>query len=142
MIVVDASVAVKWFIEEPDSAAADALLLRFGRAIHAPDLLLIETAGAIVRRHNERSQTHPEMIESASVWRFMWQNFVQAHRTGGDEVIAATGIAADLGHPLKDCLYLALAIRLGCDLATSDVRFRDRAGSRYPQVRLLAELVS
>ena len=51
MIVVDASVAVKWFLVEAGSEAAPALLETESEIV-GPDLLLIEVAGAIVRRRN------------------------------------------------------------------------------------------
>jgi predicted nucleic acid-binding protein len=54
-------------------------------------------------------------------------------------VAEAAGIALRLGHPLADCLYLALAIELDCDLATCDAKFQARASSAYPRVQLLSE---
>jgi len=47
VLVVDASVAVKWLIEESDSAVAEALSVR---ALAAPSLLLVECASALWRR--------------------------------------------------------------------------------------------
>ena len=43
-VVVDASVAIKWVVDEPGLAAA-ALLLD-GRPLHAPSLLFVEAANA------------------------------------------------------------------------------------------------
>jgi len=51
-LVVDASVAVKWFLPEPDAEPAVALL-RAGHRLIAPDLLWIEVASVlwkVVRR--------------------------------------------------------------------------------------------
>ena len=48
-------------------------------------------------------------------------------------------IALELGHPLTDCLYLALAIDLDCELATCDVKFRAKAAPIYPRIKLLAD---
>lgn len=56
-------------------------------------------------------------------------------------LIAASALAIQLGHPLKDCLYLALARELGCALATCDVRFRNRALEAYPDIKLLTYYV-
>ncbi len=44
-LVIDASVALKWVIEEDDSAAAMALLL--GEPLVAPDFLAIECANGL-----------------------------------------------------------------------------------------------
>ena len=52
-IVVDASVIVALYVEEPLSLAAEATLTRArdeGAGLHAPDLLLIECANAFWKR--------------------------------------------------------------------------------------------
>jgi predicted nucleic acid-binding protein len=41
--VVDASVAVKWYLEEPESEAA-LILLDGSFELHAPDLIYVEVA--------------------------------------------------------------------------------------------------
>lgn len=48
MIVVDASVAVKWFIPTADSDQAIALL-RSGQKLIAPELIRVEVAAALTR---------------------------------------------------------------------------------------------
>ena len=53
---------------------------------------------------------------------------------------AAADLAMRLGHPLKDCIYLVLADRLGCTVVTADARFRDRVADPA-RVELLADLV-
>lgn len=53
LCVVDASVVLKWFLREPDSAAADSLLEKFlnnEADLIAPDLILVETASALWKR--------------------------------------------------------------------------------------------
>jgi predicted nucleic acid-binding protein len=49
----------------------------------------------------------------------------------------AAALALDLGHPLKDCVYLAMAMELGCDLVTCDARFAEKACEAWAGVRLL-----
>ena len=46
-MIVDASVAVKWLVEENGTAAAGALLASHAGDLRAPDMLMIEVAGAI-----------------------------------------------------------------------------------------------
>jgi predicted nucleic acid-binding protein len=61
-------------------------------------------------------------------------------RIGDDPLVRAARLAVTLGHPIRDCIHLALADQLGCALTTCDVGFRDRVGD--PEcVRVLAELV-
>lgn len=55
MPVVDASVALKWFVDEPDSAPALALRnahIAGQSPLVAPDLLIYEVANALL--HNSR----------------------------------------------------------------------------------------
>ena len=46
-------------------------------------------------------------------------------------------IATELGHPLQDCLYLAVSENLEADLVTADRKFVAAARRNYPLVRLL-----
>jgi predicted nucleic acid-binding protein len=50
MIVIDASVAVKPYLEEPGADAATELLVGTERLL-APELIQTEVAGALCRRH-------------------------------------------------------------------------------------------
>jgi predicted nucleic acid-binding protein len=52
MIVIDASLAVKWFLVEADSSDANRFLADFAGQIAVPDLIVIEVASALVRRAN------------------------------------------------------------------------------------------
>jgi predicted nucleic acid-binding protein len=57
--VVDASVVLKWFLPEPDSAAADFLLEKFLNdevELLAPDLMLAERASALSKRAMVRKE--------------------------------------------------------------------------------------
>lgn len=138
MIVVDASVAVKWFLLEPGSDAALDVLSRVDDPLHGPDLLLVEVTSAIVRQTNQRIITREDASHATRRWMSAWgSGQVHAHQLSIPLISAATRIAIDLGHPLKDCIYLALALDLGCALLTADAKFRDRAVSRYPAVALL-----
>jgi predicted nucleic acid-binding protein len=58
-------------------------------------------------------------------------------RTANADLLRATNLAIDLGHPLKDCIYLALAMELGCDLVTADARFAAKAREVWAGVRVL-----
>jgi predicted nucleic acid-binding protein len=46
-------------------------------------------------------------------------------------------LAIDIGHPLKDCVYLVLAMELDCELVTCDARFAKKAKSVWGRVRVL-----
>ena len=52
MIVIDASLAVKLYLDEPGSEEAIVLMESSDGEISAPDLLVVEVASALVRRAN------------------------------------------------------------------------------------------
>ncbi len=138
MIVVDASLAVKWVLAEPDSPAALRFLAARAPELTAPDLLFVEVGSALVRKANIDVSLRETMRGQLEEWSVAWRNhFVRAARTDPVAILRAGHIAMDLGHPLKDCVYLALAIELGCDLATCDVKFAAKALAVWPGVRLL-----
>lgn len=140
MIVVDASLAAKWALWESDTEAALQFLRTYRDELTAPDVMFLEVAGAIVRQANMRKDIAHDMLAALAKWTAVsGEQIVQARATTLPQLYRAGRLAIELGHPLKDCVYLALALELGCDLATCDVKFRDKAGPYYPQVRLLAD---
>lgn len=139
-VVVDASLALKWIIDETDSDPARRFFVKHHGEMHAPDLLLIEVAGSLVRRANERKATSYDSIDGVHQIRARLNEAAYLHRVTPELIGVSAELAIALGHPIKDCVYLALADRLGCPLATSDVKFRDRVADPA-RVKLLAELV-
>ena len=125
-VVVDASIALKWVLEEPDSGLARRLL---DRPLHAPDLLLIECANTL--GHKVRRQTlDPE--GAAALYAHLASAPVAFGASGG-LVQAALSIALELEHPAYDCLYLAMAETMSLQVVTADGRFA-RAVGRVPRL--------
>lgn len=131
-LVVDASVAVKFSVEESGSSEA-VELIRTEPSLVAPDLILTEAANAywaMVRRgrllmiHAER---HLDDLPGY---------FERLYPTG-TLIREALAIAFALRHPVYDCVYLALATRLRCRLVTADRKFHAKAFGHYP-IDLLA----
>lgn len=141
MIVVDASLATKSVLTEADSDAAVAFMAGFAGAMAGPDLLLTEVAAAIVRNANDRRHSQERADHLLAVWQGVWRDgLIEMHRLTPVQLVTAAQLAMGIGHPLADCIYLALAMDLRCPLATCDARFRDKALPTYPQIRLLDEL--
>jgi predicted nucleic acid-binding protein len=113
-LVVDASVAVKWVLNEQRSAEANAL--RDEDDLVAPSLIAVEIGSALwkaVRRGTiQRRDALPAL--RASLLPF-------ASLVADDALhLRALTFALDLGHPVPDCFYLALAEQQNAPLATAD----------------------
>lgn len=114
-LVVDASVAIKWVVEEPGSTAAIQL---FEHKLVAPDLLISECADTLwkkVRRGNLTS-TGAEIAASALV-----RANVDLIPTRSLLPMCVT-LAMELDHPAYDSIYLALAAKRGSRFITADER--------------------
>ena len=57
--------------------------------------------------------------------------------TSPDLLVRAANLALELGHPLKDCVYLALAMDLDCKLITCDAKFASKASVKWGNVQVL-----
>jgi len=127
IVVVDASVAVKWFIHEPDRPAARRLLEPDSRLI-APELLVAEVASAMWKRVMAgEGDARQAPLTAASLPRFFARLLPLAPLAA-----RALEIAAALRHPVYDCFYLALAESEDTMLVTADRRLIGRlAGSRW-----------
>jgi predicted nucleic acid-binding protein len=138
VIVIDASLAVKWFIREKFSLEAMALFEEHGGAIIVPDIFVIEVIGVLVRRANIDKSLRIESEDSLRRFRTAFdEQEITAQRSESVTMAQATALALTLGHPLKDCIYLALAMELECELVTCDARFAAKAKGVWDRVRVL-----
>ncbi len=140
MIVIDASLAVKWFLEEADSDLAGELFAEFLGQIGVPELFGIEVAAALVREGNIDKPNAGTMRQAvADLVNFLSDGSLETREQGPPQLAKAATLAFDLGHPLKDCVYLALAMELGCELVTCDARFAAKAKGVWAGVRVLGD---
>ena len=138
MIVVDASLVVKLFRQETHSDLAEQTYARHRGQLAAPDLLVVEVGAALVRNANMSRSSRPFIeIALAEFGEVIRDGTIALHRLNERQLSAAAHHALDLGHPLKDCIYLALAMELGCDLVTADARFAAKARGVWAGVRVL-----
>lgn len=140
MIVIDASLAVKWMLWETDTPKALSFLRAHYRELVAPELIYIEVAGVIVRTGNRDKSLSADALRALNKWTTAWSDHVvKNYRVTQRRLFNASSMALSIGHPLKDCIYLALAKELKAELATCDTKFRDKAVTLYPHIRLLED---
>jgi predicted nucleic acid-binding protein len=121
-IVVDASIAYLWFANEPDRSGADALL-ETDSPLLAPDLMAVEATNAWwkkLRRHEMEQTDVEQAVTNLLALGIGWT-------PSATLLPSAARLAAELGHPIYDCLYLALAVSFSAPLATADKRLRQAA---------------
>jgi predicted nucleic acid-binding protein len=139
MIVVDASVIVKWFIPEVGAHSAKALLATADELV-APELARVEVTSALTRRAIRQELGDADVEDTLRIWfRALADGQVFLLPNAGD-LEAALKLALELQHSLPDCLYLAAAERLGVALITADRAFVRRANRRSPLVQLLDDV--
>lgn len=142
MIVIDASLATKWFLMEAESSAADAFLADHeADGICGPDLLAIEVSRAIVAAVNARRIDPTAGRDAVAAWlESIDAGRIEVYRSTSDAIARSVAVALRLGHPLSDCIYLTLAMDRGLDLVTCDAKFQRKTIAVYPRVRLLGEV--
>lgn len=115
--VIDASIAVKWVVEEEGTAEASTLRRR-ARLI-APELLAAECANILWKKVQRDELSKDEALLAARLLQAADIEFLPTHSL----LEAATRVAVELDHPAYDCLYLALAAERDCRFVTADERF-------------------
>ena len=116
-LVIDASIAVKWVVEEVGTRQA--LALRKQAKLIAPELLVAECANILWKKVQRDELTRQEALLAA---RLLQASELELRPTRA-VLEAATRIAIELDHPAYDCLYLALAVENECPFVTADERF-------------------
>jgi len=127
-IVVDASVMVALYVEEPLSALARAALLRAREAgddLHAPDLLLIECANAFWKRVGRGELARDSAM--TAITELSTLEDLDRHPMDGQLVPPALSLAIAHSLTAYDAAYAALAVQLGGTVLSGDGRFVERA---------------
>ena len=139
-VVVDASIAVKWLLPEPDSSKADDLLIMWeqsGARVASPHLLPVEVANAVyqrVRRDQISYQTAIRLLLGFLDTRIELFESATLHTR-------ALEIAARLQQrAVYDAHYLALADLMDCELWTADESFFRAAQRDFPRAHWLGQI--
>jgi predicted nucleic acid-binding protein len=120
--------AFLWFANEPDRWGAGRLL-ELEAPLLAPDLMIVEATNAWWKKHRRREM---DMIDvELAVTNLLAAGI--SWTSSAELVRPAARLATELGHPVYDCMYLALAASRSASLATADERLRrgaERVGVR------------
>lgn len=116
-LIVDASVAARWFVPALAWPSA-AELLKDSHTLLAPELILAETANAFWKSVRAGYMTPSEMQSAVVQLPACFEELA----TLRDLVDEAANMAIALNHPVYDCFYLALARRERAALVTADKR--------------------
>jgi predicted nucleic acid-binding protein len=139
--VVDATVVMKWFIDEPLSRVA--LALR-SVPLHAPDLLLSDCITILARKSRQGELTDKQVDEAADLLSRAAIDLHPSRPLFERSLI----LARDTKCPVRGCLYLATAWLLELPLVTADAelieatRFSSLSSTTVPTVTPLATLAA
>lgn len=120
-LVVDANVAVKWFIQQQGTDDARRVQTYRGPLL-APALLISETTNGLWRHvaRGDISAANAQTAVAGLAWWF--------HELVDDHSLAASALnlAVELGYASYDCFYLALSLARSAPLVTADKKFINR----------------
>jgi predicted nucleic acid-binding protein len=116
-LVIDASVACKWFVSEPQSDQAEELLAG-DEPLIAPDLIVPEVCNVAWLKLRRCEIT----FDQASAMVDGLPELLDEVVSPGQLAARALAIANALAHPAYDCFYLALAELRDTRLVTADRR--------------------
>lgn len=140
LYVIDAGIAVKWFLTEPQSDKARRLLEQYQRKsieLMGPDLIIAEATNVFWKRSLRGDLTSQEAADNL-------QDLLAINLPLISATLLATralSLAQTYNRSAYDCLYLALALDRNCEFVTSDERLFNAIGSQFPNIRLLDHLI-
>jgi hypothetical protein len=136
-LVVDASVALKWVLQEPDSRFADALV-RTEADLLVPDFWLGEATNVLWLQVRRKLFSPEEAREGLAILR----DLIQPTPTAGMNLHdVALEIGLEIGHSTYDTLYLAFAVAMGASGVVVADRPFVRAMQAHPDPALAAMLI-
>ncbi len=140
-VCVDASLALKWVVQEEDSELAEDLLRQWQRRrvqLLAPALFLFEGQATLRKLVYRKILTEQEGQEA-------WDHFSAVcgrltFLTPTDLLATAWEMARTYQRPTTyDAAYLALALLQGCELWTADRRLVKALNGRLPWVQFVGK---
>ena len=84
----------------------------------APDLIIPECSNILWKKVQRKELSKDEALIAARLLQSAEMELVPARAL----MESATRLAIELDHPAYDCIYLALAVEIGCRFVTADER--------------------
>jgi predicted nucleic acid-binding protein len=137
--VLNASVALKWVLTEPDTPKALSVRDDFRKQIHellAPDVFPVEVAHALTRAERKGLIRPPQ---AARLLADVLSTPMPLHPYR-PLLPRAVAISSALRCGVYDCLYIALAEREGCEFINADDKLLKNLGAQFPFIVSLASL--
>jgi len=135
MIVVDASIIVKWLkSDEADSDKAREIYDNHKKGTHeiiVPELVFIEVANYLVTKSRSTSKQIRKLLD------FLSSSNINIHRFEQKDLFEAASLSKECKTTVYDMLYAVIAKRHKIVLVTADERFV--RVTRFPFVKLLSE---
>ena len=126
MIVVDASVASKWFLREVDTPLATTLLEQPTPLI-APALVRLEVFSAISKAVRTERISRLLAEQYCKAWTDCLTQGAVGLIPDETDIIEAVHLSLEMLHSVQDCLYLVVAKRLQVPLASLDKKLSQKA---------------
>lgn len=140
MVIVDASIIAKHYLEEKDSPQAKAWL-RESDELAAPSQIRLEVLSAITRRVRLGELDEASARLTCARWKKHLVENESITLIPNEELMdSAVAWSIKLKHPLADCLYLAAAQIFKAPLMTADRLFYERGHAQYKKLRLLGTI--
>jgi predicted nucleic acid-binding protein len=146
-MVIDASVAAKWFLQdalEPDTDLADDILLAFlcdDLELHAPRVFTYEVCSLLTRACKHRLPGHNGLrLTKEKALRCAGELFglsIRVAEATEIEAREALEMAVEFSKTHYDMTYVRLAEQLNCQLCTADQKIDEAVPRTFPRHRIL-----
>ncbi len=136
VVVVDASVALKWVVTEHGSEQADAVLAAMVEgavSLVAPEHLIGEISNGLRKRVAQRALSVDDALSALDAVAALELEYIG----GAERWFRSLSAALEWGVTTYDALYVLLAIDLHAELITADRRLVDSAAKQALPVRAL-----
>ncbi len=135
MIVIDASIAIKWIKDEEENREAALLLytnhVSQKETILVPPLFFIEVANSLVTKSSIHLLTLKKELE------FLYNAHLNVFEPDKDIIVTTSTMAKEFQTTVYDMLYAVIAKKHKTILLTADEKFKEK--TKFSFVKLLKE---